>query len=104
MKFVKNYIVLCFTVLIVASFTNVLWAEKSAQNEKININTATIEELTQLKRIGTKYAKRIVEYREKEGPFRNAEDVMNVQGIGPKNFEANKDRIIVSIPQTEEGK
>ena len=63
--------------------------------KKININEASIVELTQLKRIGPKIAKRIVEYRENYGLFVLPEDIMKVKGIGPKTFKLNKDRIIV---------
>ena len=61
----------------------------------ININKASLEELIQLKRIGPKYAKRIIEYREKIGPFKVPEDIVKVKGIGPKTFELNKDLITV---------
>ncbi|MBC2742018.1 MAG: helix-hairpin-helix domain-containing protein [Desulfosarcina sp.] len=63
--------------------------------EKVNINTAPIEQLMDLDRVGAKYAERIIEYREKNGPFKNPEDIMNVKGIGQKTWEANKDRIVV---------
>ena len=63
--------------------------------KKININEASVTELTQLKRIGPKIGKRIVEYRENHGPFVQPEDIMNVKGIGPKTFKLNKDRITV---------
>jgi len=63
--------------------------------KKININEASVVELTQLKRIGPKIAQRIVEYRENYGPFELPEDIMKVKGIGPKTFKLNKDRIIV---------
>ena len=63
--------------------------------KKININEASVAELTQLKRVGPKIAKRIVEYRENHGPFVQPEDIMNVKGIGPKTFKLNKDRITV---------
>ena len=62
---------------------------------KININTATVDELAQLKRVGPAYAARIVEYREANGPFEKAEDIMKVRGIGPKTWEANKDALSV---------
>jgi len=63
--------------------------------EKINLNTATVGELTKLKRIGPAYAQRIIDYREKHGPFERIEDLMKVKGIGPKTFNANKDMITV---------
>jgi len=62
---------------------------------KININQATVEELTQLDRIGPKYAERIVQYRQEHGPFERPEDIMKVQGIGTKTWEANQDKIVV---------
>ena len=67
--------------------------------EKININTATAEELTQLHGVGSKYATRIIVYREKYGPFKTPEDLMQVTGIGPKTFEKNREMIIVAEPQ-----
>lgn len=60
---------------------------------KININKATVEELSTLERIGPSYAQRIVDYRNENGPFQKPEDVMKVRGIGIKAFEANKDII-----------
>ena len=42
-----------------------------------------------------KKAKAIIEFRENNGPFKQPEDLINVPGIGPKTFEANKNRIIV---------
>lgn len=63
--------------------------------DKVNINTAPVEQLSELDRVGAKYAQRIVEFREKYGPFKAPEDIMNVKGIGQKTWEANKDRIVV---------
>lgn len=61
----------------------------------ININTATLEELVKLDRIGPKYAQRIIDYREGVAPFSTPEDIMNVKGIGIRTYEANKDIISV---------
>ncbi len=63
--------------------------------EKINLNTATLEELTKLKGIGQAYAQRIIDYRQNYGPFEKIEDLMKVKGIGQKTFDANKDIITV---------
>ncbi|MFH2132892.1 MAG: helix-hairpin-helix domain-containing protein [bacterium] len=66
-----------------------------ADQGKININTANEKQLCQLKRIGPSYAARIIEYRDKVGEFKTPEEIMKVQGVGSKTFEANKDMIIV---------
>jgi competence protein ComEA len=63
--------------------------------EKVNINTASVDQLMDLDRVGAKYAERIVQYREQYGPFAAPEDIMKVKGIGQKTWEANKDRIVV---------
>jgi len=62
---------------------------------KVNINNASVEELTQLKRIGPKYAEKIVAFREANGPFKTADELVNVPGIGPKTVEENRDVITV---------
>ena len=67
-------------------------------NAKININAASAEELVQLKGIGPKKAAVIIKFREANGPFRVPADLTKVPGIGPKTFEANKERIVV-IPK-----
>jgi len=64
-------------------------------NEKVNINTAGVDELVTLPGIGKAYAERIVEYRQKNGLFKKVEDIVNVRGIGEKTFERIKDRLTV---------
>ena len=79
-------------VVFIFTISGAAWAENT---EKININTATVEQLVQLQRIGPSYAAKIIEYRKANGPFEKPEDIMKVSGIGPKTFEMNKDRISV---------
>lgn len=67
----------------------------AASMETVNINTAPVEQLSTLDRVGAKYAERIIEYRELNGPFEKPEDIMKVKGIGQKTWEANKNRIVV---------
>ncbi|WP_458412433.1 helix-hairpin-helix domain-containing protein [Schinkia sp. CFF1] len=62
-------------------------------DKKININTATSEELQSLPGIGASKAAGIITYREENGPFKKIEDLMNVSGIGEKSFEHLKDQI-----------
>lgn len=63
--------------------------------DQVNINTDPVEKLMQLDRVGPQYAQRIVEHRERYGPFEKPEAIMNVKGIGPKTWEANKERIVI---------
>ena len=71
----------------------------AAEVQKININTASAEELAQLKGIGPSHAAKIVAYREKNGPFKMPEDLMQVSGVGQKTFDANQAFIIVDEPK-----
>jgi len=60
---------------------------------QIHLNQATIDELQKLKGIGEKKAQAIVEYRQKNGGFKNIDEFKNVKGIGPAIFEKNKTRL-----------
>ncbi|MBN2033089.1 MAG: helix-hairpin-helix domain-containing protein [Deltaproteobacteria bacterium] len=66
-----------------------------AEDIKVDINKASVQELAQLKNVGPGYAQRIVEHREQNGAFEKPEDIMKVKGIGQKTWELNKDRITV---------
>ena len=70
--------------------------EKAGQT--VNINTASSSELESLPGVGPKLAQRIIEYREKNGGFKKLEDLMNVQGIGEKNFLKLKSKLSVTAP------
>jgi len=60
---------------------------------QIRLNQANIDELQKLKGIGEKKAQAIVEYRQKNGGFKNIDEFKNVKGIGPAIFEKNKVRL-----------
>lgn len=66
-----------------------------ASVEKINLNTATAEQLQSLPGIGPAAAKNILEYRAKAGKFKRIEEIINVKGIGEKKFLKIKDRLTV---------
>ena len=66
-------------------------ARQSAQASKpaaavVNINTAATAELEALPGVGPALAARIIDYRQKYGPFKKIEDLMSVRGIGEKSF------------------
>lgn len=63
---------------------------------KVDLNTASAEELAQLPGIGPKMAKRIIEYREAVRPFEKPEEIMAVSGIGRQTYDRLADRLTVS--------
>ena len=65
------------------------------QEGKININTASVSELTRLPGIAEGLSKRIIEYRVQYGNFEVIQDIMKVSGIGEKKFAAIKEYIAV---------
>lgn len=59
----------------------------------VNINTATVQELSTLKGVGEKKAEAIVSYREANGKFKSINELANVKGIGEKMLQNLKDQI-----------
>ena len=65
------------------------------QTFKININSASVNELETLPGIGATYAKKIVDYRLENGPFESIEEIQKVEGIGPVTYDKIKDLISI---------
>ena len=83
-----------FKAVAVSLFLSFLSA--AALAELVDINTADAKTLaTQLQGIGPKSAEAIVAYRTKHGPFKRAEDLDKVKGIGKKTVEKNRAKIVV---------
>lgn len=66
------------------------------RGNRLDINSAGPRELESLPGIGPVLARRIVEYRAKNPPFRRVEEILIVRGIGRRKFEALRDRIQVA--------
>ena len=69
-------------------------SSQSAGQTRINVNTATLDELMELPGIGEVKAKAIISYREQHGDFLSPEDLLNVYGIGEKTLEKMKPYLI----------
>lgn len=103
----RSLVCACGLALLLA-MPGVAFAQKAAPAEEkpaakasdiVNLNTATAAQLESLPGIGAKTAERIIEYREKNGPFKKIEDLMNVKGIGEKSFLKLKPRLTVTPPK-----
>ena len=76
---------------------------KTAAVSIVNLNTASASEFEALPGVGAKMAARIIEYRQKNGPFKKIEDLMNVPGIGEKNFLKLKPQLTVASTRADAG-
>jgi comEA protein len=76
-------------------------AAKPAAGAVVNLNTASTTDLQALPGIGARTAERIVEYRQKNGPFKKVEELMNVRGVGEKNFLKLKAQITVAAAKAD---
>lgn len=97
-----NFLKLVMLLTLISTVVAVGGSALAAQDDgKININTASVEELTKLTNVGPNYAERIVEYREVHDGFDSVEEITKVKGIGPKTLADNIDRITVGQLEAE---
>ena len=65
---------------------NVTGTRAASDPPCLNLNRATIEELTKLPGIGEVMSRRIIEYRERHGPFRRPEEIMIIEGFSERKY------------------
>ena len=78
-------------------------AAKAEAGAMVNLNTASAADFEGLPGIGAKTAARIVEYRQKNGPFKKVEELMNIRGVGEKNFLKLKPQLTIASAKAEAG-
>ena len=76
-------------------------AGRTTPAASVNINAASAEQFEALPGIGAKMAARIVEYRQKNGPFKKVEEMMNVKGIGEQSFLKLKPYLTLGTPKAD---
>lgn len=88
---IKNWFVVSVVLLSLLSAGSVI-----AADSKIDLNMASVKQLQTLKGIGETLAKRIVDFRDKNGPFMSIDEVKKTKGIGTKIFKNIEGEITVS--------
>ncbi len=71
-------------------------AKETTPAKQVELNHATAEELVALPGVGEKLAARIIEYRDQNGGFKSVDELMNIKGIGEKNFQKLETRVRVA--------
>jgi competence protein ComEA len=95
MKTRRSVLALCLVLSLAFAPLAAAQNTKPQTTEKVNLNTATIDQLQTLPGIGPAMAKKVLEYRTKVGKFTKIEEILNVKGIGEKRFQQMKDRLVV---------
>jgi competence protein ComEA len=101
-RFVAAVLATALAVLVVPGLASA--ASKAQPTARINVNTASVDQLTTLPGVGPTLAARIVEYRQKSGSFRSTQELMNVKGIGEKNFAKLESWLTVGEPAKAQAK
>ena len=98
LKIVRNSLIALALAFSLGAGTLIVYAapeSKTALQAPVNLNQASAEELIALKGIGPKMAERIIAYRAEHGPFKTADQLVQVKGIGNAKFEKLKDQVTV---------
>ncbi len=98
LKMVRNSLIALALAFAMSSGITTAYAapeSKAAVQAPVNLNQASAEELIALKGIGPKMAERIIAYRTEHGPFKTADQLVQVKGIGNAKFEKLKDKVTV---------
>ena len=83
------------TAALVAALFLASQAPLAAETRPVNINTASATELADLKGIGNAKAHAIIEYRDKNGPFKTVDDLRHVKGIGDKMLDKLRPQVTI---------
>jgi len=81
--------------ILIACFAAFLLAFAGLAAAVVDLNSATVAELDAVKGIGPAKAKAIIDYREKNGPFKSVDDLKSVKGFGAKSIEKLRPELTV---------
>ena len=91
----SEIILLGLTAVFLCALAGLSLRDRQDRVPPVDLNTATAEELDTLPGIGESLARRIIAYREANGPFGSIEEIMEVSGIGEAKFAELEDRVTV---------
>lgn len=96
----SSLFVICLTLFLGAAIVSSQGNEemtdkKEMMMEKVNINTADMEQLMQLPGVGEGTARKIIDYRNSNGQFKTVDQIKSIPGIGDKKYEKMKDLLIM---------
>ncbi len=94
-RLIAGSIAACLLIL-----TTVVPAIAAASGEVVNVNSAGVETLALLPRVGPAVAQRIVEHREQNGSFKEKADLMLVRGIGERTYELLEPYVVLEGEST----
>lgn len=95
---IRTIVSLMASVLLCTSLLAASSHKKKPPAKPIDLNTATLEQLEELPGIGPVTAKRIIEFREKSGPFRKVEDLLSIPRISKGRLEKLRPYVKVTPP------